>query len=350
MAANPIPTNAAQVIGLANKMHAGLLQYATPLNIKQITAAELQAEIDAFVAADGEFNAARSNTLAASQSFRGAMRDLGSWLQETRNVLAARFGSRWSTMWAQAGFIDSSTQVPARTQEQLGLALSLVGFFTANPGFEVESMGVTAAQATALRDSAMNAQQALATAAVTQKQKGDADTAASDALISGMRTVIKVVGELLGADDPRWLAFGLNMPAADTTPSQAVNVSASLDPSGAIVVQCDAVALATRYRWRMQRVGIDVDYMLAARSLEPLAFIKGVLPGQTANIIVQAVNGQAQGVASDPIQFTMLLPVKAELAAVKTAEAPVPQVTGAFETNGSNGNRNGHADLVPSRP
>ena len=61
-----------------------------------------------------------------------------------------------------------------------------------------------------------------------------------------------------------------------------------------------------------------------------------MLPGQTAQIIVQAVNGNLQGVASEPIQFTMPLVARANTAETVAA---IPAVVPA--TNGSNGHTNG---------
>lgn len=65
-------------------------------------------------------------------------------------MLASRFGTRWNTSWAQAGFIDATTAIPATTPARITLAQRLVNFFTKNPSYEVASMGLTAAAGTAL--------------------------------------------------------------------------------------------------------------------------------------------------------------------------------------------------------
>jgi hypothetical protein len=305
MARNDIPRNASQVIGLGNKMREGLDKWGTELGITQITPAGFQAELNAFSSAYSDFNAARSARQTASDVSKTADATLSEWLQITRNVLAGRFGNRWSTMWAQAGFINPSTKVPTRIEERLGLALSLATFFTANPSYEVKSMDVTAEKATALRKTALTAQDALATADVDLKTKGEVYDVAFIALTDTMRALIKILTFSLDREDPRWLAFGLQMPATDTTPGQPVNVTAQLDEVGNIIVQCDPVPLATRYRWRMFVVGVETDYRLVARSTEPIGIIVGVQPGQRAQIIVQAVNNNMQGVASDPIIFSV---------------------------------------------
>ena len=69
------------------------------------------------------------------------------WLLAARNVLIPTFGTRWSTAWAQAGFINPSTAVPVRIEDRLALALSLSIFFRNNPSYEAPSLNVTSAEA-----------------------------------------------------------------------------------------------------------------------------------------------------------------------------------------------------------
>lgn len=321
-------------------MLAGLTQLGTVLKITQITPAAFQAVLNVFVTADGDYNAARSAKQSASDTFKPADSALTVWLQTTRNVLAARLGNRWSTMWAQAGFINHTTSIPSRIEERLGLALSLANFFTLSPRYEVASLGVTAAEATARRTTALAAQQAVMDADVTLKSKGDVYDEDYLALTDMMRSLVSILRATLDDNDPRWLAFGLMMPSTNQTPGRPVNVSAHLDETGAIVVQCDAVPLATRYRWRMLRVGVETDYALAARSVDPLGSIPGVLPGQTVRLIVQAVNGNLQGVASDPIEFTMP-PVTRESARPAAAAMTTSEEA---STTRSRRDRNGHSN------
>ena len=74
-----------------------------------------------------------------------------------------------------------------------------------------------------------------------------------------------------------------------------MHLTAHTDDTGAVVVQCDAVPLATRYRWRMLIVGVQTEYQLAASTTEPLASIGDVAAGQTVQIIVQAVKWGSAG-------------------------------------------------------
>ncbi len=352
---NPIAKSSAAFIALGTNMDKGLLDLGELLGIKQITETEFKTDLDGYITADGAYINARSATQDASNAFQEKLDELSTLLQKTRNVLAASFGSTYSTVWAQAGFINASTQVPKRIDDKLGLAVSLVSFLGTHPTYEQPTLGVTKAGIEASRTATVTAQQAYGTAQITQKDKSRARDTAYETLATDMRTVIKNLSEILEANDPRWLAFGLNMPGADVTPSQPINVTATVDASGNIVVTCDPVALATRYRARMLRVGVDPDYRLAASGPAAMLVIGGVLPGQTVQIVMQAVNGSTQSVTSQPVLVTMPLPpVKAEErrqsapATAKAAEAPVlPDVT--LSLPATNGSRNGHADLTSVR-
>lgn len=84
-------------------------------------------------------------------------------------------------------------------------------------------------------------------------------------------------------------------------------------------------------------VGVQTEYKLAASSVDPMASITGVAPGQTVQIIAQAVNGNLQGVASDALTFTVPV-AKAALKSAAVLEAPAQKERATGNENG-----NGHA-------
>lgn len=343
-----LPTNAGQLLGLGNKMVHGLAVDGTALKITQISAADLQADVTAFAAADNAYNAGRSAQQAVGSAWQEAQRAVTGWLGVVRTVLAGRFGQRWSTVWAQAGFINNTTALPSRIEDRIALAGRVSAFFSNNPGYEVPSMQVTAAQGALLLSAAVSAQNAVMAAGVAQKTLDAAWTDAFQTLTNAMWSLIKILQATLADADPRWLDFGLQLPGTPSTPGKPLNVTAHSDQTGAIIVACDPVPLATRYRWRMRLLDLQQDYQLVARSAAPLGSIPGVQPGQPVQIIVQAVNGILQGVASEPIVFT--IPVAA-------TEKTLPELRRAAETpeperghgNGSRlANGNGHT-LHPRR-
>ncbi len=342
-----IPTTGADLLGLGKKMHAGLILLAELLKITQMTPASFLAFITAFQSSDDNFNAARSADQAVSNTYKAAMAAVDEWLATVKGVLLARFGSGYTTEWVQAGFINNSTKIPATIADRMALTARLVAFFAKNPSYEVPSLKATAAQGTAVEQAALAAQQSLTTSTRSLKDLGAAWDAAFKALSDEEWTLVKLLQATLNDDDTRWLAFGLPMPSAISTPGKPLGLSAHLDETGAIVVQNDAEARATRYRYRMMIVGVDTKYALAATSPIPLATISDVQPGTTVQLIVQAVNGNLQGVASEPITFTMPLvtkPVAVGAEPKSAVSAPLlPEVV--VSTNG-NGHRNG--DRMPA--
>ena len=112
-----------------------------------------------------------------------------------------------------------------------------------------------------------------------------------------------------------------------------------MNETGAVVAGCAATPQATRYRWRTRLAGSTGDYQRVASTTDPLAIIPGVEPGQTVEEIVQAVNGSLQGVASEPVFFT-LPPVAA---AVPKRMAAVTEIAAPIGYSNGNGNGNGHA-------
>ena len=339
MASNKVPRNKGQLIGLGVKMEAGMQKAGPSVPVTMVTETQVSDDLNALIVTEDAFNAARSAAKAGSDVYQAALVAAYEWLTAARLVLLPKLGRRWSTAWAQAGFINGSTAIPQRVEERLSLVLALSTFFQNNPTYEVASLGVTAAIATTRRNAAITAQSAWADAEMLQKDTFEARTTACNTLVETMRTLIGNLDKKLGPLDPRWLAFGLNQPGMNQTPGKPVNVAAHTDGSGVIIVTCDPVTLAMRYRWRMLLVGVQTDYILAARSVDPMGMIKDVVPGQRVQLIVQAVNGAAQGVASDPIEFTM--PLNAEMKAPETAAPKLEQATTA---TGATGNGNGHAN------
>jgi hypothetical protein len=304
----------------------------------------MQPQLDLFTARNDSFNEARSARQTDSDVYQTSVAAIYTWLLSARLALVPKLGKRWSTAWAQAGFINASTAIPAKVGDQLALIALLKTFFTKNPSYEAPGTGVTATQAGVLIKAKDDAQTDLNADEIALKDASDLWTQAYDPLADSARQLIKNLEAKLGKLDPRWLGFGLQMPGTITTPGKPTGLSVHLDDNGNLISQCDAEARATRYRWRGLIVGLETEYRLLASAKEPMASLRPILPGQTLQLIVQAVNENLQGVASDPILFTMqplatTKPTVAELKAPAVAESPAPVRTNGNGIGHENGQR-----------
>ena len=304
-----------------------------------VTAPQMLASKTAFKNAEDAFNAARNTVRTAYQTFKPAMTVLYNRLVVARRALVTQLGDQWSAAWAEAGFVAPSTAIPDTIEAQIALGLSLATYFTNHPDAERPDDFVTAAKATELTTAATAGQTAVATAEQTLKTADETRQPLRIDLLKLMATLIDNLKRKLAPDDPRWLAFGLRMPSTPTTPGQPQNVTATLAEDGAIIVQCDPLPLAARYRGRMLIVGLETKYRLVFSGTHPLGSITGMEPGVTVQIVMQAVNETSQGVASEPVLFTMPESAKPQAPSADAELAPLAAA-------GTNGNG---SSLAPSR-
>jgi hypothetical protein len=328
-------------------MAAGIAEVGASVPVTFITQLLMLANRTAFNTAEANFNAGRLTLSDAYTAAHEAETGLADWLGSAKAVLVASFGLSWSSQWAAAGFTDHSVAIPSSIGDRIGLANNIVEFLTANPSYQVTSVGVTIDAGSDIYTAAVNGQKAIADARKALDELDTVREAARTTVLAGMSGLIKNLEAKLGPMDPRWLAFGLHKPGAYVSPAKPTGLTLTLIGSDAVQVACDAMPLATRYRWRMRVVGPGNVFHLAASTVEPLAMIQPVPPGEIVEIIVQAVNGDLQSVASDP--ETMAIPTVAEAAPSPAAVAPVveesftlpaskPNGNGKARTNGSNGN------------
>jgi hypothetical protein len=342
MSQKAIAKTAKAIAVAAAKMATGIDQVGASIPVTAITAAVMRSNRTAFNTAETDFNAGRKGVSDAYEIFHEAEGALTAWLGTTRSVFAGSFGQRWSTQWAAAGFVNHSTRVPPLLPDRIALANVLAEFLAANPSYQVASLNVTAEYGDAVYQSAMTGQNGVETA---EHALVDLDTARGTArttVVGGMRALIKNLEGTLAGNDPRWLNFGLSMPATRVTPAKPTGLALSLSDADSIQATCDAMPLATRYRWRMRTVGPGYTFQLVASTTEPLALISPVPMGTMVEIIVQAVNEGLQSVASDAVAITI---PAAEADAPKAATVPsveaelAPLLAIAPKRNG---NGNGH--------
>lgn len=327
MGSNSVPQNAGEVIQLATNMIGGLTALEQALAISQVTAVSLQGRLTAFTTANTLFNNAREGREGASAACTAVTKEINRWLLVARSVLVPYLGATWTTTWAAAGFTDNSTAVPRTISGRFKLIGLLATFLKDNPSYEDPDpkVKVTAVEASKLKEQSEKADAAygLANTAAGEQMK-NREAALSD-LKDSMRMLIRILDGLLDADDPRWKTFGLNEPASETTPGVPTNLTVAVVDGTALLCQCDGVPTATRYRWRTRVFG-EKAYKLATSTTGPLAQVTGFTIGASVDVIVQAVNGSAEGGPSEPVRVS--IPAASTLAQPTLAAASIPTTNG----------------------
>ena len=324
-------------------MAGGLKKLGTALGITQVTEGGIKNGVKAVAERNAEFNSARAAWRGAVTAAAQASARIEVWLGKARRVLALNFGEAWSAQWEAAGFTGSSTAVPRTVDGRFKLIGQIEAFLTDNPEYEVvdAKINVTAVEAARLATLSTEADDAVPPLDAAASGKKDARDAAIEDLRGELRLLIDILDKKLGPDDARWAEFGLNRPAADTNPAAPSDLRATVVEGPAILCECEAAPNATRYRWRTRLAGAR-EYSLAASTTEPMVQLDNVQPGQTVEIVVQAVNGSAQGVQSEVVRVAIpaaqAARVMREAAANGAAEHGDSPETNA---NGRNGRGNG---------
>ncbi len=206
-----------------------------------------------------------------------------------RDNLKPIFGSEYHEGWDGPGFVGSLA-VPKTYEDLLPLMEALVSFFTENPTYEVEDRNVTAAQAqlvcTALKDAfnAIAAQEA--SMKILMNDRDTKFTALRDKLVQ----LVDELSHLMDPLDPRWIAFGFNMPGAQQTPDEVEGVQATLIGPTAVALKWNASARAAYYRVFKKVIGTDEDYIPVGSPADLDFTIEGLPANATVEIQVSAVN------------------------------------------------------------
>ena len=92
MAKNALPNNIGDLIKLGNKMVGGLAALGQTLEITQLTAASLKAQLDDYAEAQSIYNNARDARQKASTACTDIHASIEAWLMKAREVLIPYLG------------------------------------------------------------------------------------------------------------------------------------------------------------------------------------------------------------------------------------------------------------------
>ncbi len=239
----------------------------------------------------------------AFENYHEGFTECRTWCMQTRDYLKRYLGNEFNQAWTAAGFHNSLAIEPneAFVNTLLG---SLAAFFDDHEDWQDEAHGITAAQAQSLRDGLTSAYGAVSFVKQQSRISKEARDAAFKALRARLSGLCAELRQRIGLYDPRWLAFGLNIPGASTTPAVPENVTAISYGSGQILAACDAVPNASHYRFFTQANLEQLEPVFAGNSYTPSLVISGLEAGQPYQVFVSAANAAGESDLSLPAEVT----------------------------------------------
>lgn len=274
------------------------------------TEARFRAAISALRTAEHLFQTARAErkTLTLAQTLADS--NGRAFLGKARKVIALRFGDRWSTAWLSTGFPNQSTAIPDSTPGRQELLAKLREFFTDHPTFEFTDPDRTENSITAARADACFQALSTARAAVAEKdtdiakkkaQRDDADAALTARLSSGVREL----GELIPSDDPRWHAFGLNLPSDPDQPDAVEGLAVTATGPASAYATWHHSRRAEHYRVLLMIVGVDADYREVDMRDECDAALPALPARAKVRVKIVATNDAGDAPASEIVEIQM---------------------------------------------
>jgi len=293
----------------------GANKYAAVISLKQNTEPAIRTDLAALTGTPAGpggvpaavpglknlWNTAKVDKVAATAAFRSAQSNGRALAMTCIGTLKPVLGQQWNSAWNAAGFIGGSLAVPTNPLPKLQ---QLRGYYEKNPKQEVANVNGVACTAAACEAAA----QAISTAESASNQSNtDAGTAQANyqAGITTARNrasgLLAELGQLLDAKDPRWLAFGFEMPGHPSSPDvpQNLTVTAGAAGSQTLFFHWDDARRVDGYRAVLANAA-DGTVVSQQLTQDAEATFDNVPAGVTLNATVSARNTTGESQPSAP--------------------------------------------------
>lgn len=308
MASNPTPDDDKVLIALAEDMADGCNLHEVAIGILHNKEAAIRAAITAAsqaLVAAGLAEAQEDNKQALLTTADAAGAKV---LKDCRLRMVKLFGATYNANWKAAGWPGDSTMVP-RTQNERFTLLSTQGmFFTQNPSAESVEADATASLCTAAHTAVSNARSAMNAAESNATTAAGAMKAAMQALRKRVRGLITELEDLIADDDPRWEAFGLNIPANPSAPEGISQLTATPAGDGKIHAVWSYATRSTGNRLLTKRTTgqtIDPDFINSGRTPGLEKTLEDFEPGTIVLVKVVPYNDGGDGGESPTVSVTV---------------------------------------------
>ena len=278
------------IIALAIKAKDGAAAHSE-IALTQNTSARIQTDVAAASAAEAQYQTAVAAIVPLQQAYLAAIASAYTFAQRAKDVLKPHCGNQHCVLWNAAGFTGSLT-IPQSWNGLRVLAGSLGTYLSANTAQEVAALQVTVTRAGEIITALDATRNAVTAARQTAAAKRELRDTAFTALRTRLRGLADELKQLVGRDDLRWRAFGLNVPAEPAVPPQPEDLAVINDTPLQLLLRCEPVAYAARYRWwRRAHNGVGEPELVGSSEL-PMFLAEGLAGNTRWDILVSAVNAR----------------------------------------------------------
>jgi hypothetical protein len=174
-------------------------------------------------------------------------------------TLKTVFGQKWNSQWNAVGFTDASLEVPDHPLVKLQ---QLRAFYGSNPTREVANVNGIACTAVACEAAAQAISDAQQASNQSNVNAGAAKAALEAGILAGRTRLTGLrdeLSQLLDDKDPRWLAFGFDLPGRASVPDVPQHLVATPGAAGSrsIFYDWDNARRADNYRIVLQNAAGD---------------------------------------------------------------------------------------------
>jgi len=201
-----------------------------------------------------KWNDAKANKTAMTAALRSVESNGRGLVMTCISTLKPGFGNKWNSQWNAVGFTDNSLEVPDHPMVKLQQMSAFYAKTPARAVANVNGMTCTAAGCDAAIQAILGAQKDSNDSNV---DAGKAKAALEAGLEVGRQRLIGLhneLNQLLADDDPRWLAFGFDLPGKTSAPDVPQNLVATPGAAGSrqVFYDWDNARRADNYRIRIK--------------------------------------------------------------------------------------------------
>ena len=248
------------------------------------------------------WNAAKANKSAKTADFRTAQSNGRALAMTCIGTLKPKLGQTWGSAWNAAGFTGGSIAVPANPGSKLQ---QLRAYYSANASSEVANVNGIACTAVACDAAAKAIGKAESDSNQSNTDAGIAQANFDEGLLAARQRasgLLAELGQVLEDNDPRWLAFGFEMPGSPAAPEVPANVVTAPGAAGTrtLYIHWDDARRADGYRVIVTNTA-DSAELANQLSQDAEATIVNLPAGATVSIAVSARNATGESQPSEAI-------------------------------------------------